>query len=113
MREIWTSTQMNDWFAHEWAGIAQVFMIRRTVKEKGQERVEVMYGMTNLPRKKANAERLLKLNRKHWWIENRLDEGATWVRQDHLKGNRANTQAAALAFAISTRSEKQGREHLR
>jgi hypothetical protein len=28
--------------------------------------------MTNLPRKKANAERLLQLNRKHWAIENRL-----------------------------------------
>ena len=28
--------------------------------------------MTDLPRKKANAERLLQLNRKHWAIENCL-----------------------------------------
>lgn len=71
-REIWTSTQMNGFFAKDWAGIAQVYMIKRTVKEKGEERIEIVYGMTNLPRKKADAERLLQLNRKHWTIENRL-----------------------------------------
>lgn len=72
VREIWTSTQMNDWFHNEWAGIAQVFRIRRTVKEKGEERQELVYGLTNVPRTKADAKRLLELNRKHWWIENRL-----------------------------------------
>jgi predicted transposase YbfD/YdcC len=71
-REIWTSTQMNGYFAKDWAGIAQVYMIKRTVKEKGEERIEIVYGMTNLPRKKTNAERLLQLNRNHWAIENRL-----------------------------------------
>ena len=72
MREIWTSTQMNGHFKDEWAGIAQVFLIKRTVIEKGEERVEVVYGMTSLPRKKADAKRILELNRKHWSIENRL-----------------------------------------
>lgn len=71
-REIWTSTQMNEWFGKYWAGIAQVSMIRRTVVEKGKTRVEIVYGITNLPRKKANAKRILELNRKHWFIENRL-----------------------------------------
>lgn len=72
MREIWTSTQMNGHFKDEWAGIAQVFLIKRTVIEKGEERIEVVYGMTSLPRKKADAKRILELNRKHWSIENRL-----------------------------------------
>jgi predicted transposase YbfD/YdcC len=72
VREIWTSTQMNGHFKDEWAGIAQVWMIKRTVIEKGEERVEVVYGMTSLPRKKADAKRILELNRKHWSIENRL-----------------------------------------
>jgi predicted transposase YbfD/YdcC len=71
-REIWTSTQMNEFFEKDWPGIAQVWMIKRTVKEKGEERIEIVYGMTNLPRKKADAKRLLQLNRKHWAIENRL-----------------------------------------
>jgi len=72
VREIWTSTQMNEWFEKDWAGIAQVFMIRRTIKEKGKERIEIVYGITSVPRKKADAKRLLELNRKHWYSENRL-----------------------------------------
>jgi predicted transposase YbfD/YdcC len=71
-REIWTSTQMNEYFRKDWVGIAQVFMIRRHVKEKGEERVQIVYGITNLTRKKAEARRLLELNQKHWCIENRL-----------------------------------------
>lgn len=72
VREIWTSTQMNEWFEKDWAGMAQVFMIRRSVKEKGEERIERVYGMTSVPRKNADAKRVLELNRKHWFIENRL-----------------------------------------
>ena len=72
VREIWTSTQMNEWFEEEWTGIAQVFLIRRQIRKKGEERIEMVYGLTSVPRKKANAKRLLQLNRKHWSIENRL-----------------------------------------
>lgn len=72
VREIWTSTQMNEWFERDWTGIAQIFMIRRTVTENDETRIEKVYGMTSLPRKKADAKRLLELNRKHWSIENRL-----------------------------------------
>ncbi|HXQ33324.1 MAG TPA: ISAs1 family transposase, partial [Anaerolineales bacterium] len=72
VREIWTSTQMNEWFEREWSGIAQIFKIRRSVKEKEKEREEIVYGFTNLPRQKASARRLLELNQTHWHIENRL-----------------------------------------
>ena len=72
IRELWTSTQMNEWFETQWAGIAQVFRLRRQVKEGEQEREEIVYGVTNLPRKKANASRLLSLQQAHWRIENRL-----------------------------------------
>jgi predicted transposase YbfD/YdcC len=71
-REIWTSTQMNDYYVKDWTGIAQVFMIRRTVLKKGKESIEIVYGITNLPRKNADASHILKLNRKHWSVENRL-----------------------------------------
>jgi len=71
-REIWTSTQMNEWFYKDWAGISQVYMIRRKRKSRKKEEEEIAYGITNLPRKNADAERLLYLNRKHWSIENRL-----------------------------------------
>jgi predicted transposase YbfD/YdcC len=72
VREIWASRQMNAWFENEWAGIAQIFVIRRFVKQGEKEREEIVSGFTNLPRKKANAKRLLELNQKHWRIENRL-----------------------------------------
>lgn len=60
VREIWTTTQMNTWFEKEWAGIAQVFMIRKSVKEKGEEWIKVSYGITDLPRKNADAQRILE-----------------------------------------------------
>jgi predicted transposase YbfD/YdcC len=69
IREIWTSTQMNDWFETQWAGVAQVFRLRRSVKEGDNERVEIVYGVTNLPRKKAPASRLLAFQQAHWRIE--------------------------------------------
>jgi predicted transposase YbfD/YdcC len=72
VREIYASTQMNEWFEKKWCGIAQVFMIRRTITEKGRTRIETVYGITSLPRKKATASRILQLNRRHWSIENRL-----------------------------------------
>ena len=71
-REIWSSTQMNEWFETEWAGVAQVFRLRRNVKEGDKEREETVYGLTNLPRKKASASRLLAFQQAHWRIENRL-----------------------------------------
>ena len=72
IREMWTSTQMNAWFETQWAGVAQVFRLRRSVKDGEKEREEIVYGVTNLPRKKANASRLLALQQAHWRIENRL-----------------------------------------
>lgn len=72
VREIWTSTQMNDWFEIEWAGIAQVFRLRRQVTTKDNVREEIVYGLTNLPRKQASAQRLLLLEQEHWAIENKL-----------------------------------------
>jgi len=72
VREIWTSTQMNDWFETQWAGVAQVFRLRRQVNKGDKEREETVYVVTNLPRKKANAARLLAFQQAHWRIENRL-----------------------------------------
>lgn len=69
---MWTSTQMNEWFEREWAGMAQVFRIRRTVERGNEKREAIVYGLTNLSRKKASALRLLHLNQQHWHIENRL-----------------------------------------
>jgi hypothetical protein len=99
IREIWTSTQMNEWFEKEWAGIAQIFKIWWQIKKGEKEHEEIVYGFTNLPRKKAGAMRLLDLNQKHWSIENRLH----WRRdvtlgEDscHIRVNSAPQSLAAL-----------------
>lgn len=72
VRELWASRQMNEWFETQWAGVAQIFRLRRTIKDGPQERQETVYGLTNLPMRKANAQRLLTLQQRHWHIENRL-----------------------------------------
>ena len=64
--------QMNEWFETEWAGVAQVFRLRRSVKDTEKEREEIASGLTHLTRKQANAARLLAEHLAHWRIENRL-----------------------------------------
>lgn len=47
----------------------------RLVRERtcgGETEREVVYGITSLPRERADAGRLLELARGHWGIENRL-----------------------------------------
>jgi predicted transposase YbfD/YdcC len=39
-RTVRTTTQMNDWFANEWTGIAQTFQVIRTVKRKRRKVIE-------------------------------------------------------------------------
>src|SRR5207253_1018401 len=55
----------------DWPGLEQVFEIRRRWRYKGEWREEVRYGITSLPATVAIPQRLLKLKRGHWTIENR------------------------------------------
>ena len=72
IRELVASTELNEFLADQWVGIAQVFRLTRTVYEKGSMHREVVYGITSLPPTRAGAARLLTLVRAHWKIENRL-----------------------------------------
>ena len=106
VREIWTSPEMNEWFEKDWAAIAQIFKIRRTVTQRGEVREEIVYGFTSLSRKKANAKRLLDLNQKHWSIENRLHyrrdvtlgEDASQIRRKNAPQTLAALNGAILAL---------------
>jgi predicted transposase YbfD/YdcC len=61
-----------------WPGVRQTFQITREVawtdRTTGEQRTsrEVVYGLTSLSRKQADAAKLLSLNRGHWTIENRV-----------------------------------------
>jgi predicted transposase YbfD/YdcC len=105
-RKIWVSTELNDYLDFPYVG--QVFCINRHVYDckKQGEREETVYGITDLTPKEANPERLLKLNREHWEIENRshyvrdvtFDEDRSQVRTQ----NGPQVMASLRNFAIGT-----------
>jgi predicted transposase YbfD/YdcC len=55
----------------DWPGLAQVFRLERTWRERGRRKGEVRYGITSLPPARADPADLLALKRGHWGIENR------------------------------------------
>jgi predicted transposase YbfD/YdcC len=104
IRELVVSTELNEFLGKQWAGVAQVFQLRRTVQEKGVTRVEVVYGITSLSPTQATAEQLLAFVRGHWAIENRLH----WRRdvtlgEDHCqvrKGQAPRVLAVLNSFLL-------------
>lgn len=95
-----------------WSSIQQVFRItrRRTTRNRETGVVsttsEVVYGITSLSRKQADAQQLLALNRGHWSIENRLHwvrdetfgEDKSRIRTNHGPQQLAAARNAALAL---------------
>jgi predicted transposase YbfD/YdcC len=78
----------------DWPGLAQVFEVGRHVIEKktGQDRVEVVYGVTSLSPERATPERLLELVRGHWAIENK----SHWVRDVTFDEDRSQVRSGRL-----------------
>jgi predicted transposase YbfD/YdcC len=101
VREIWTSSYMNSYFARDWYGIAQIFMIRKTLIEKGEKKIIVRYGITSLPQKKANAQTILQIKQDHWKIENRSHYRRDVTLAEDASQVRINGAPAVLA-AINT-----------
>jgi predicted transposase YbfD/YdcC len=68
---------------HGWESVKQCFAITRTRidKKRNLSISETAYGITSLPSLRADAKRLLGLNRGHWGIENKLH----WVRDSVFK----------------------------
>lgn len=90
----------------DWPGAQQVFRLerRRTQRRTGKVEEEVVYGVTSLEAKRADAAALLGLVRCHWHIENR----SHWVRdvtfdEDHSQvrtGSIPEVMAALRNLAI-------------
>jgi predicted transposase YbfD/YdcC len=70
IRSIRVSSELKGY--SDWPGLEQVFEIRRRFQSKGEWHEAVRYGVTSLPATIAIPERLLKLKRGHWIIENGL-----------------------------------------
>lgn len=71
-RTLTTSSLLNDYLG--WPGLAQVFKLERRVVNTatGELRQEIVYGITSLTAKQADAKRLNGLVRQYWGIENGL-----------------------------------------
>lgn len=69
-RHLVASTDLTHYL--DWPGVAQVFRLERTWRERGRDKRAVHYGLTSLPPAVADPARLLALKRGHWAIENGL-----------------------------------------
>jgi predicted transposase YbfD/YdcC len=69
-RKIWTTTVLNDYL--DFPHVGQAFIIERHCIEKktGESSLEIAYGITSRTPKQADSQRVLKVNRGHWTIEN-------------------------------------------
>lgn len=77
-----------------WPGLAQVFELGRHViiQKTGQERVEVVYGVTSLSSARATPGRVLDLVRGHWSIENK----SHWVRDVTFDEDRSQVRCGSI-----------------
>lgn len=105
IRELVATTELNDFLAKEWTGVAQVFRLTRRISEEGQWRCEVVYGITSLSPKLVSPARLLEVVRDHWKIENRLHwRRDVTLREDHCqvrKGQAPRVLAVLNSFLLA------------
>jgi len=91
-RRITTSTALCGYT--DWAGLEQVFEIERVVRRKssGEQRAEIVYGVTSLSREQASAAQVLELVRTHWHIENK----SHWVRDVTYDEDRSQVRVGSI-----------------
>jgi predicted transposase YbfD/YdcC len=84
----------------DWPGARQVFQIkrRRIRTTTGVLCTEVTYGVTSLTGEDAGPQRLLRLVRGHWHIENRTH----WVRDVTFDEDRSQVRVGALPRVLAT-----------
>ncbi len=70
VRTLVASTDLSGYL--DWPGLAQVFRLERTWRERGAAKRVVHYGITSLSPQTGPPQRLLALKRGHWRIENTL-----------------------------------------
>jgi hypothetical protein len=77
VRTLISTTQLDEDYL-DFPGVAQCFKLTRTRtlrdRATGEPKTtsETVYGVTSLPRRQADADRLLAITRAHWGIENKV-----------------------------------------
>ena len=85
-RTLSTTTWLNAYL--DWPRVGQVFRLVRERVVKGRTTTEVVYGITSLSRRRADAAKLLGLSRAHWGIEN----GLHYTRDETLGEDRCRAR---------------------
>lgn len=96
-RTLTASSQLKGYLS--WPGAEQVFRIERHFVRLGDGKVmqETSYGVTSLTKEEANPDRLLRVGRAHWGIEN----GLHYRRDETLHEDRCRLKGqGAHAMAI-------------
>ena len=88
-RRIRASTALNDYL--DWPYLGQVCRLVRTRSRKGKKSEDIAFAITSLTPDKGEAERLLKLWRGHWRIENQVH----WVRNVTFDEDRSQVRTDA------------------
>lgn len=92
-RKIAVSREVVPYLA--WPGLAQVARIERRREIARKASTEIVYLITSLPPETASPQRLLRLARDHWGIENRLH----YVRDVAFAEDRCRVRAGARPLA--------------
>jgi hypothetical protein len=96
-RRLTVTTAGANWL--NWPGVAQVFRVerQRVHKKSGRRQVEVVYGLTSVPRERAGAAKLLGWVRGQWAIENR----SHWVRDVTYDEDRSQVRCGSIPQVLA------------
>jgi predicted transposase YbfD/YdcC len=96
-RKITVSSTLKGYL--NWPGVEQVFKLERHFErlKDGKVMDDVVYGVTSLTAQEATPDRLLRLIRQHWQIEN----GLHYRRDDTLKEDRCTLRRGHAAEAMA------------
>jgi len=105
VRQIWTTSDLNDYLA--FPHIGQVFAIQTefTDKKTGKYSCEIAYGLTSKTPEQADPQSVLAVNRGHWSIENSCHYIIDWnYDEDRSRirtGNGPENVTRLRRFAVS------------
>lgn len=119
-RKIWTTTELNDYL--DFPHLGQAFLVERhsTEKKTGETSLEIAYGITSRTPEQASPQRVLKVNRGHWTIENgchyildwNYDEDRSRIRTGHGPENITRLRRFAIG-AIKSRGTRSVAQKMR
>jgi predicted transposase YbfD/YdcC len=102
-RTLVSSTQLDEAYL-DFPGAAQCFKLTRTrtLRERATGQIktttETVYGVTSLPRERADATRLLGIVRDHWGIENKV----FYVRDQTMGEDASRVRKRAAPVVLAT-----------